>query len=289
MLRRLMPENIELGLVLANGAWSTRADVSQMEQVLLNLTTNAAQAMPQGGRLAITTANVSSDELDPERHAAVPVGPYLGLRIHDTGGGMDAATLKRIFDPFFTTKEQGQGTGLGLSTVLGIVRQHGGFIRAESEPGKGTLFEILLPAETGATADAGADDPAPAGKGTETILVVEDEAVVLQLARRILERNGYNVLTAQGGAEALALLAGHKGKLDLLLTDVIMPDLTGPEVWDRVRRAWPEARVLFCSGYTADVIARHGVLEVDIPFLAKPFTVRSLARRVREVLDGPPS
>jgi PAS domain S-box-containing protein len=289
MLRRLIGEDVDLLLTLGPGAGRVNADRAQLEQALMNLAVNARDAMPQGGTLGLETDHVRLGAAPPDRPDALPPGPYAVLRVMDTGTGMDAATQARIFEPFFTTKEPGKGTGLGLSMVHGIVRQHGGAIHVRSVVGGGTTFEIYLPQVQTAADTGGADDPgAPLpATGQETILLVEDEADVRALAREVLERQGYTVLEASDGAQAVAVYEKEGARIDLILTDVVMPRMSGREMVDRVRATRPDMRVLYMSGYTGDAIVRHGVLDASVLLLGKPFTPVALIAKVREVLDRP--
>jgi signal transduction histidine kinase len=288
MLQRLIGEDIELVSVVEGALDPIEADPGQLEQVLMNLVINARDAMPEGGRLTIETANVELDEESAARHLDVVPGPYVMLRVSDTGVGMDAETLHQIFEPFFTTKEEGKGTGLGLATVFGIVKQSGGDIHVYSERGRGTTFKIYLPRTE---AQVERVEPvvvsAKPARGSETILLVEDEELVRSLERKVLEEGGYTVLEALTSNHALELSEQHDGVIDLLLTDVVMPQLSGRELADLLAPQRPEMRILYASGYTADAITRHGVLEPGIAFLPKPLTPTSLLRKVREVLDTP--
>jgi PAS domain S-box-containing protein len=289
MLRRLIGEDVDLLLTLGPHAGRVNADRAQLEQALMNLAVNARDAMPEGGTLGLETDHVQLGAVPPDRPDALPPGPYVVLRVMDTGTGMDAATQARIFEPFFTTKELGKGTGLGLSMVHGIVRQHGGAIHVRSVEGGGTTFEIYLPqvetaAETGGADDSGAPQPAT---GQETILLVEDEDDVRALAREVLERQGYTVVEASDGAQAVTVYEKEGARIDLILTDVVMPRMSGREMVDRVRATRPDMRVLYMSGYTGDAIVRHGVLDASMLLLGKPFTPLALIAKVREVLDRP--
>ena len=285
MLRRLIGEDVDLLLTLGAGAGRVNADPGQLEQALLNLAVNARDAMPQGGTLGVETDNVHLAAA-PDRPDALPAGPYAVLRVLDTGTGMDAATQARIFEPFFTTKEPGKGTGLGLSMVHGVVRQHGGAIRVRSIHGGGTTFEIYLPQVEAAPETAGADEAAARPAiGHETILLVEDEDDVRALAREVLERQGYTVLEAPDGVQALGVFEKDGARIDLILTDVVMPRMSGRELVDRVRSRRPTMPVLYMSGYTADAIVRHGVRDSSLLLLNKPFAPTDLIAKVREVLD----
>jgi two-component system cell cycle sensor histidine kinase/response regulator CckA len=288
MLRPLLGENVDLRAAPAADLRALRADPNQLEQVILNLVINARDAMPTGGKLTIETANVELDAEYAAQHAAVVPGHYVMLAVSDTGTGMDAATQKRIFEPFFTTKDAGRGTGLGLSTVYGIVKQSGGSIWVYSEPGKGTTFKIYLPAVDAPTDDLSkAVAPAHGLTGVETILVVEDDEQLLHLAHRALEARGYTVLAADRGAAALEIARRHQGAIHLLLTDVSIPDMDGRALAAAMRVERREMRLLYMSGYADQAIVHHGVLDADVAYLPKPFTTEAIARRVREVLDTP--
>jgi signal transduction histidine kinase/ActR/RegA family two-component response regulator len=289
MLMRVLGEDIELKTVLAPGLGMVKADRGQMEQVLMNLIVNARDAMPNGGRLTIETANVDLDEAYAREHAGVAPGPHVMIAVSDTGIGMDKATQERIFEPFFTTKEKGKGTGLGLSTVFGIVKQSGGSVWLYSEPGGGATFKIYLPRREEGKADQTRSAPPPSAqaRGAETILLVEDEDQVRAVAKGILSRAGYRVLEASNPGEAIALCEQHPAEIHLLLTDVVMPRMNGRQLAARVALLRPAAKVVFMSGYTDDAILHNGVLDAGVSFIQKPFTPDSLNRKVREVLDTP--
>jgi len=286
ILQRVIGEDVELTTVLAAELAAVKADVSQIEQILMNLAVNARDAMPTGGKLTIETTNV---DYDPERQQRSDGSTeFVMLAVTDTGTGMDEATKARIFEPFFTTKQPGKGTGLGLATVYAIVTQAGGFIWVYSELGHGTSFKIYLPQVDGvATTAAVARVDLP--RGTETVLLVEDAAAVRAVARQVLQRQGYRVLEASDGVDALHLAARYQGTIDLVLTDVVMPRAGGRELAERLLTVRPDTRVLYMSGYTDDSVVRHGILEGGVAYLQKPFSPEGLARKVREVLDAPTS
>lgn len=285
ILQRLVGEDVALHTYLCPNLHPIGADRAQLEQILLNLAANARDAMPSGGRLYIETANVVLDEVCSARHPGIEPGPYVMLTVSDTGCGMDAATRERIFEPFFTTKSREQGTGLGLATVHGIVKQHGGDIWVYGEPGRGTTFKIYLPASEVAEPYVSTEPEADgAWGGTETILVVEDDNDVRTLVSDTLQAHGYRVLTAADALKGLELVAGHPGPIDLLLTDVILPVMNGRELFQCLVQQKPGLRVLYVSGYTANAIAHRGVLDEGTPYLQKPFAIHSLLHKVRAVL-----
>jgi CheY-like chemotaxis protein len=284
-LSRLIGEQIDVSWRLANSLDRVSADPGQIEQVVLNLALNARDAMPQGGTLSIETSNVDLDAAYTADHPGATIGPHVMLAISDTGVGMDDGVREHLFEPFYTTKELGQGTGLGLATVYGIVKQSGGSIFVYSEPGRGTTFKIFLP-----RVDRVADvieaplQPPVTLDGTETILVVEDQSEVRSVVRETLTRHGYTVVEAANGQEALAATARRSGPIHLLLTDVVMRGMSGPDLAGRFLRDLPEVRVLYMSGYTNDGVEQRGMLEPGAAILQKPFAPDVLLRRVREVL-----
>ena len=284
ILRRAIRENIEIEIVRCATPVIIEADVFQIEQILLNLAINAQDAMPSSGRVVIETRVSVLDNAHPE----LEPGRYGALLVSDTGSGIDGAIRRQIFEPFFTTKGPGKGTGLGLSTVRAIVKQHGGDIRFESVDSGGTTFEILLPLDAkpgGSSSTIPKPEPAQVQGGIETVLVVEDHEMVSELVCRILTHHGYQVLTASSSEECLLLVEKHTGSIDLLLTDIVMPELNGPELYHRLLAMRPGIEVLYMSGYSADVIAGHGILEDRMRLIQKPFTVQGLLREVREALD----
>jgi PAS domain S-box-containing protein len=288
MLRRTIREDIRIEVFRPPSLGLARADVGQLEQVLMNLAVNAQDAMPGGGVLSIALADTVLDPSGAEQRPGMAPGPYVTLAVSDTGCGMDAATLQHLFEPFYTTKGPGRGTGLGLSTAYGIIKQHGGHITAYSEPGVGSTFKIYLPSvDDRLEPDGPPVTPSrPDQRGHETILVVEDNEMVRQIAGRLLERQGYRVLLASSASEALQLAEPVSTTVDLLLTDVIMPGMNGRALFDALRAARPGLRVLYMSGYDSNVVAHHGILEHGVKLLQKPFNHQTLSEKVRQVLDG---
>ena len=282
LLQRLIGEDVVLRTALTSPLGAIKADPGQLEQVIVNLAVNSRDAMPRGGQLTIETSHVELDQEYSDGHLLATPGSYVLLTITDTGTGMDADTKSHMFEPFFTTKEQGKGTGLGLPTVYGIIEQSGGYVWVYSELGHGTAFKIYLP-RVDAAAEAPPAAEAPAPRGTETVLVVEDDEQVRRLTRKMLEARGHTVLVAADGAAAIQLLESHAGPIQLLVTDVVMPGMGGRELVERVAVLRPSMKVLYLSGYTDDAILRHGVLQAGIAFLQKPFAGDALVRKVREV------
>jgi len=285
MLRRLIGENIELRTCLAKDLGHVRADHGQIEQVLLNLAVNARDAMPDGGVLTLETTNATTGLEGACRDPAVPPGPRVRLRVTDTGCGMDDEVRRRVFEPFFTTKDRERGTGLGLSTVYGIVKQSEGHIRCESEPGRGSTFTVCLPRVEGPLDVAPEEEPAAERtNGRGSILLVEDDEGVRTLASEVLDESGYSVLTASSGPEAVRILGEYRGEIDLLLTDVVLPGMSGPEVAERIRADRPDLRVVFMSGYTGEAIGDQLTSDRGAPLLEKPFTPSALEQVVRDAL-----
>ncbi len=287
MLHRLIGEDVQLTTDLEAPLDPVTVDPGSVGQVIMNLAVNARDAMPTGGRLRIETrAVLSDDDIAAAMPEATPPGPYVLLAISDTGVGMTPEVRSHLFEPFFTTKEPGKGTGLGLATVYGIVKQSGGFIFVDSDLGRGAAFKIYFPAATGVAAAS----PSPSGRrsigGAETILLVEDEDAVRSMLHAVLQRVGYTVLDASRGAEALRL-AGEERPIDLIVTDVVMPEMGGRDLVERVTRLRPGIKVLYLSGYADDAIVRHGVHHPEVAFLPKPFSVAALTNKVRQVLDEP--
>jgi nitrogen-specific signal transduction histidine kinase len=288
MLQRLIGEDIELNTLPASGLRRIKADLGGIEQVIMNLVVNARDAMPKGGRLTIETRNVELDQNYARTHSEVVPGPYVMLAISDTGCGMDEATKARLFEPFFTTKEMGKGTGLGLATVYGIVKQSGGHVAVYSEPGHGSTFKVYLPCteEKPTAASLPSLRPAAAPKGKGTVLLVEDEDMVRTLSRQILQEQGYTVLEARHGKEAMQLSERDMDSVRLTVTDVVMPEMDGRDLAKRLLHRRPDMKVLYVSGYTDNAVIRNGLLEPGAAFLEKPFTPERLAHKVHEVLGA---
>jgi two-component system cell cycle sensor histidine kinase/response regulator CckA len=287
LLKRLIGEDIQLITRPGANLKQIKADPGQLEQVLVNLVVNARDAMPRGGTITIETANITLDGSYASKHLGVSAGEYVMLAISDTGTGMDQETQSRIFEPFFTTKEKDKGTGLGLSTVYGIIRQSGGNIWVYSEVGKGTTFKVYLPlVEDKAATESEAVVVPMIKRGSETVMLVEDEDMVRKLASELLVDAGYIVLEANGGEEAIKLCKQHSEPIDLLITDVVMPKMSGKQVAEQLLALHPETKVLFMSGYTDEAIVHHGVVDSNIAFIQKPFSERALAHKIREVLDS---
>ena len=286
MFQRILAADIDLVSLPAPSLGRVRVDPSSLEQVIMNLIVNARDAMPQGGKITLETGDVLLDEEYAKHHLGVTPGPYVMLAVTDTGKGIDKATQARIFEPFFTTKDKGKGTGLGLSTVFGIVKQSGGSIWLYSELGRGTTFKVFFPCVDEPSDLVQAFDSPLTLRGTETILLVEDDDQVRAVTSSLLQRNGYQVIEARNAGEAL-LQSERQEHIDLLLSDVVMPRMSGPELAKRLALTRPDMKVLCMSGYTDDSIVRHGVLEATMAFLQKPITMASLTAKVREVLDAP--
>jgi PAS domain S-box-containing protein len=287
MLQRLLGADIALEVCLASQPACAMVDPGQIEQCVVNLVVNARDAMPAGGHVTLETVRMELDGQANDGHGPMPPGPYVRLRVSDDGAGMDAQTLSQAFQPFFTTKDKARGTGLGLSTTYGIVQQSGGFIWADSEPGRGATFSIFLPEAVGQVCAPESERPNGLPTGDEVVLLVEDEPVVRDLAGRLLARAGYEVLSADGPERALKLFAENHERIQLVLTDVVMPGMSGRQLADRLQAQRPDLKVLFMSGYSGDAVAQHGVLEAGTHFIGKPFTAAELARKVRGVLDAP--
>jgi signal transduction histidine kinase len=286
MLQRLIGEDIELVWNPNVQLWPVKIDPSQIDQILVNLCVNARDAIAENGQITIETDNVVLSEADCLGHSDLEPGDYVMLYVADDGCGMESKVLEHVFDPFFTTKGKAKGTGLGLSMVFGIVKQNRGHIHGHSRPGEGTTFKIYLPRFVGEKTSTTAESYImEAEGGNETILLVEDEPAILDLSRRMLEKQGYQVVTASTPGEAIRLAQEHVGTINLLMTDVVMPEMNGRELAKRLLSIYPDLKRLFMSGYTADVIAHHGVLEEGVHFLQKPFTMVDLGTRVREALD----
>ena len=291
MLLRLIGENVEILIAPENGVWSLNMDRVQLEQIIINLVVNGRDAMPAGGKLTIETANVEVDEAYLKEHGIDKdlKGPYVMLAVSDTGVGMDAATQERIFDPFFTTKGIGRGTGLGLSSVYGIVKQNNGFVWVYSELGQGTTFKVYLPKSSRDQVEAGMEEIAVKRlEGSETVLVVEDDNRLRKVIGAALKHFGYTVIEAGNGLEALNIVDKYKGLIDIMVTDVVMPKMNGKETADRIREIFPEIKIIFMSGYTDNAIVHHGVLTSGVNFLEKPFSPEGLLKKIRSVMNREP-
>jgi signal transduction histidine kinase/CheY-like chemotaxis protein len=284
MLGRVIGEDIEFVTILDPALRAVKADQGQLEQVLMNLAVNSRDAMPRGGKLTVETHNVVLDDTYSDGHVDIKAGAYIMLSVSDTGSGMDVATCSRLFEPFFTTKELGRGTGLGLSIVYGIIKQSGGNIWVYSEPGKGTTFKIYLPQTEEQCEAKEAAVPKRIPSGSEAVLVVEDDQVVRKLTCTLLQGAGYKVLEAQDVRHAIELLQSQRGQIGLVLTDLVMPELGGLELVEKMRQICPEIKVLYTSGYSDEVIVRHGHLEEGTPFIQKPFSAGDLLRKIQVAL-----
>ena len=285
MLQRLIGEDIDLAWLPDTSLWSVKADPSQIDQILANLCVNARDAIADTGKVTIETGNKVFDEDYCASHAGYVPGDYVRLAVSDDGCGMDKETQAHLFEPFFTTKPVGQGTGLGLATVYGIVKQNNGFLNVYSEPGHGTTFRIYLPRHADEAVAVEAGQEKSATRGSETILVVEDEPAILALTKTMLERLGYQVLVASSPGQAIQVAAEYTGQIHLLMTDVVMPEMNGRDLASQLSSTFPALKKLYMSGYTANVIAHHGVLDEGVIFIQKPFSKSDLARRIRAALD----
>jgi CheY-like chemotaxis protein len=285
----LIREDIKLVTALQPHLGKVKADRIQIEQIIMNLAVNARDAMPQGGTLTIETANVDLDENYARQHSVGEPGSYVSLTVSDTGIGINKEIQARIFEPFFTTKGIGEGTGLGLSTVYGIVKQSGGYIWVNSEPGQGTVFKVYLPRIEEAVEQPKEEKPALLPTGTETIVLVEDDAALLEVAREFLESCGYTVLAAGSPADGIHIVERYKGPIPLMITDIVMPEMSGRALAEKLTAIRPSMRVLYMSGYSHAIIDGYGALDFGQGFLQKPFTKKDLATKVRELLDAPRS
>lgn len=287
MLRRLIGEDIELSWQPGPKLWSVKIDPAQIDQILVNIAVNARDAIAGTGKVTIETDNAVFDQAYCENHYGFVPGDFVLLAVSDNGCGMDKDTQKILFEPFFSTKEMNKGTGLGLATVYGIVKQNDGMINVYSEPGEGTTLTIYLPRHVGSDKQTPATDHTEQlSQGSETILLVEDESSILKTTKRMLEVQGYQVVPARSPGEAIRLAKDNAGKMDLLITDVIMPEMNGVDLATNILSAYPNIKRLFMSGYTADVIAHHGVLDQGVNFIQKPFSREQLSLKVREALDN---
>jgi two-component system, cell cycle sensor histidine kinase and response regulator CckA len=287
LLRRVIGEQIEVRVVAAPDLRVALIDPAQIEQVLMNLCLNARDAMPQGGRLIIETQNIEIDQEFCRIHSFAKPGSFILLSVSDTGVGMDAPTAERIFEPFFTTKEIGKGTGLGLATVYGVVKQHEGYINLYSEPGKGTTFRVYLPASTGTAAPRKPKQDEQVPKGTETILLAEDNEGLQEAAKEMLEKLGYRVILASNGTEAVQVFTNNPGQFDLIILDVVMPKVSDPEAFSQMAAVRPDLRVLFSTGYTAETASLNSLTDQGASMLQKPYSLKALGQMVRATLDHP--
>jgi signal transduction histidine kinase len=285
LLSRIIGEDIELSTVLSDKELNTMADSTQIDQVLMNLATNARDAMPKGGNLIISTDYIQLDNGFIRAHGYGKPGHYAILSFEDTGTGIDEKTKKRIFEPFFTTKDVGKGTGLGLAMVYGIIKQHNGYINLYSEPGKGTTFKLYLPLIESKPEDKQHEVSPLAKTGTETILICEDDLHVRGLMKEILEKAGYEIIEAGDGEDSISIFNQHKDRLHLLILDVVMPKKNGKEVYDEIKKAKPDIKVIFVSGYSADIIHKKGIMEEGMEFISKPISPGDFLAKVRDVLD----
>jgi len=286
LFRHLIGEYIVVSLILKSTLRKIKADPGKIEQILMNLMVNAKDAMPQGGTLTIETKNVTLDQAYCQSHPGARPGEFVLMTVSDSGTGMDEKTKTHVFEPFFTTKAVGKGTGLGLAMVFGITKQSGGYVDVESELWRGTTFSVYLPHTTDVPVESSQHMPMTSPMGQETLLLVEDDAPVRALAQRILQSCGYNVLAATDGQDAIRISEDYRGAIDLLVTDVVMPHLSGGKLAEKIVELRPSVKVLYLSGYTDDSVVRHGVNQAEFAFLQKPFTALSLAQKVREVLDA---
>ncbi len=286
MLQRIIGEDVRLTWIPGKKLWPVKVDPVQLDQVLANLCVNARDAIADIGKITIETENVGVKEPGRGSHSEIVPGEYVRITVSDDGLGMDAETLEKVFEPFYTTKEIGKGTGLGLATVYGIVKQNNGFIDVISAPGQGTAFKLYLPRDDLDTTELSEEGTGRSvHRGSETIMIVEDEPAIINMARMMLESLGYTVLTAVASAEAIRLAREAPLKIDLLIADVIMPEMNGRDLAKEISAFYPDLKILFISGYTADIIAHHGVLDEGVNFISKPFSIEQISAKVREVLD----